>query len=192
MIVNSANGEYLATPNDFGAGVATTCNSSALQAIMHQQKNSSQRHLLRTFHAVPARVMTRFLHELSIDSRFSKERETKKVTRTVSQSDDEESAYTATISTPDALRVRVSPNKLKFTSKTKKVSYQVSFKAMSRERELLDQLHGPTARTRLDVHLLTPFGNILKNLREKEQEEDSLADHEKDAEDDDEVWLSKR
>uniref|UniRef100_A0A0V0GZ41 Putative ovule protein n=1 Tax=Solanum chacoense TaxID=4108 RepID=A0A0V0GZ41_SOLCH len=100
----------------------------------------------------------------SIAISLSKVRETKKVTRTLTRIGDEESEYTATITTPDALRVEVSPKKLKFTNDRKKLSYQVTFKAMSREREFFGQLHGLMVSTRFKVHLLPPFGNIFINL----------------------------
>ncbi|OIT07443.1 co(2)-response secreted protease [Nicotiana attenuata] len=79
MLVNSAYGEYLANPYDFGAGVATmsgprepglvfmrlrsqtTCYSSALLVITHQQLNSSQRLFQTVFHAPPTQVLNQCL-----------------------------------------------------------------------------------------------------------------------------------
>ncbi|KAM3324527.1 hypothetical protein P3S67_005679 [Capsicum chacoense] len=89
----------------------------------------------------------------SIAISLSKARETKKVTRTVTRIGDEESVYTATITTLDALRVQVSPNILKFTSKTKKLSYQVSFKAMTRET----QFFGSITRSNGKNKVRSPF-----------------------------------
>ncbi|PHT30762.1 hypothetical protein CQW23_29682 [Capsicum baccatum] len=140
---HSLYGEYLATPYDFGAGVATmygplkpglvyeTEITDYLQFLCSTGYNTSTiKLILKTLpnnfscRANSSDDSVSSMNYPSIAVSLSKERETKKVTRTLTRIGDEESLYTATITTPDALRVRVSPNKLKFTSKTKKLSYQ--------------------------------------------------------------------
>ncbi|KAH0764282.1 hypothetical protein KY285_000153 [Solanum tuberosum] len=159
VIVNSAYGEYLATPYDFGAGVATLSGPSQpglvyetkitdyLQFLCSQGYNTSTIKLISkklpdnfSCHANSSDESMSNMNYPSIAVSLSKERETKKLTRTLTRIDDEESEYTATITTPDALRVEVSPKKLKFTSDRKKLSYQVTFKAMSREREFFGSI----------------------------------------------------
>lgn len=159
MIINSAYGEYLATPYDFGAGVATISGSlkpglvyetelrDYLQFLCSTGYNTSTIRLIsktvpKNF-SCPANSSDDLVSNMnypSIAVSLSKERETKEVTRTLTRIDDEESEYTATITTPDVLRVEVSPKKLKFTSDRKKLSYQVTFKAMSREREFFGSI----------------------------------------------------
>lgn len=153
MIVNSAYGEYLATPYDFGAGVATMSGplkpglvyeteiTDYLQFLCSTGYNTSTvKLILKTLpnnFSCPSNSSDDSVSNMnypSIAVSLSKVRETKEVTRTLTRIGEEESEYTATITAPDALRVEVSPKKLKFTSDTKKLSYQVTFKPMSRER----------------------------------------------------------
>lgn len=159
MLVNSAYGEFLATPYDFGAGVATMSGplrpglvyeteiTDYLQLLCSTGYNTSTiKLILKTLpnnfscHANSSDELVSNMNYPSIAVSLSKVRETKKVTRTLTRIGEEESEYTATITTPDALRVEVSPKKLKFTSDRKKLSYQVTFKAMSTERELFGSI----------------------------------------------------
>ncbi|KAM3397749.1 hypothetical protein P3S68_001262 [Capsicum galapagoense] len=91
----------------------------------------------------------------SIAISLSKVRETKKVTRMLTRIGDEGSVYTATITTPDALRVR--PDKLKFTSKTNKLSYQVSFKAMTRERQFFGSITWSNGKNKVRSPFVASF-----------------------------------
>ncbi|KAM3397750.1 hypothetical protein P3S68_001263 [Capsicum galapagoense] len=159
MIVNSAYGEYLATPYDFGAGVATMSGplkpglvyeteiTDYLQFLCSTGYNTSTvKLILKTLpnnFSCPSNSSDDSVSNMnypSIAVSLSKVRETKEVTRTLTRIGEEESEYTATITAPDALRVEVSPKKLKFTSDTKKLSYQVTFKPMSREREFFGSI----------------------------------------------------
>ncbi|XP_047259867.1 CO(2)-response secreted protease [Capsicum annuum] len=175
-MLDSLYGEYLATPHDFGAGVATmygplkpglvyeTEITDYLQFLCSTGYNTSTIKLI--LKTLPNNFSCRAnssddsvsnMNYPSIAVSLSKERETKKVTRTLTRIGDEESLYTATITTPDALRVRVSPNKLRFTSKTKKLSYQVSFKAMSREREFFGSITWSNGKNKVRSPFVASF-----------------------------------
>ncbi|KAM3397746.1 CO(2)-response secreted protease [Capsicum galapagoense] len=175
-MLDSLYGEYLATPYDFGAGVATmygplkpglvyeTEITDYLQFLCSTGYNTSTIKLI--LKTLPNNFSCRAnssddsvsnMNYPSIAVSLSKERETKKVTRTLTRIGDEESLYTATITTPDALRVRVSPNKLRFTSKTKKLSYQVSFKAMSREREFFGSITWSNGKNKVRSPFVASF-----------------------------------
>ncbi|KAK4736509.1 hypothetical protein R3W88_000206 [Solanum pinnatisectum] len=154
IIDNSAYGDqYLATPYDFSEGVATingplkpglvyeTEITDYLQFLCSTGYNTSTIKLnLKTLpnnFSCPANSSDESVSNMNyplIAVSLSKVRETKEVTRTLTRIGDEESEYTEIIIAPDALRVEASPKKLKFTSNTKKLSYQVTFKAMSGER----------------------------------------------------------
>ncbi|MCD7453377.1 hypothetical protein HAX54_020792 [Datura stramonium] len=159
MIVNSAYGQYLATPYDFGAGVATLSGplnpglvyeteiTDYLQFLCSTGYNTSTIKLisktLPNNFSCPANSIDESVSNMnypSIAVSLTKVRETKEVTRTLTRIGDEESEYTATITAPDALRVEVSPQKLKFTSDRKKLSYHVTFKATSREEEFFGSI----------------------------------------------------
>ncbi|KAL2468220.1 CO(2)-response secreted protease [Forsythia ovata] len=60
-----------------------------------------------------------------------KENESKKVIRTVTNVDQDESVYTALIDAPSGVDVEVEPNKLQFTKNSKKVAYEVTFRLTS-------------------------------------------------------------
>ncbi|KAM3264521.1 hypothetical protein P3L10_001515 [Capsicum annuum] len=175
-MLDSLYGEYLATPHDFGAGVATmygplkpglvyeTEITDYLQFLCSTGYNTSTIKLI--LKTLPNNFSCRAnssddsvsnMNYPSIAVSLSKERETKKVTRTLTRIGDEESLYTATITTPDALRVRVSPKKLRFTSKTKKLSYQVSFKAMSREREFFGSITWSNGKNKVRSPFVASF-----------------------------------
>ncbi|XP_004228919.2 CO(2)-response secreted protease-like [Solanum lycopersicum] len=155
----NGNAEFLATPYDFGAGVATLSGplqpglvyeteiTDYLQFLCSQGYNTSTIKLILkklpdnfSCHANSSDELMSNMNYPSIAVSLSKVRKTKKVIRTLTRIGDEESEYTATITTPDVLRVEVSPKKLKFTSDKKKLSYQVTFKAMSREKEFFGSI----------------------------------------------------
>ncbi|XP_060199858.1 CO(2)-response secreted protease-like [Lycium barbarum] len=83
-----------------------------------------------------------------------KENETKKVTRTLTNVAEEEAAYTASIKASAGLEVQVIPNKLVFTSNSKKLSYEVSFKASSKLKE---DLFGSITWTNGKYKVRSPF-----------------------------------
>nr|XP_016497907.1 PREDICTED: CO(2)-response secreted protease-like [Nicotiana tabacum] len=159
MLVNSAYGEYLADPYDFGAGVATMSGPREPGLVYETEitdyllflcsagyNTSTVKLISKTVpdsFSCPTNASAESMSNMnypSIAVSMSEERETKKVTRTLTNFGKEESEYTAIITAPDALRVRVHPSKLKFTSSTKKLSYQVTFKATSREREFFGSI----------------------------------------------------
>ncbi|KAK4380683.1 hypothetical protein RND71_002545 [Anisodus tanguticus] len=126
MIVNTVYRQYLATPYDFGAGVATMSGPSEpglvyeteitdyLQFLCSTGYNSSTIKLisktLPNNFSCPANLSddsTSNMNYPSIAISMSKERETKKVTRTLTRIGDEESEYTAIITGPNNLRVRL-------------------------------------------------------------------------------------
>nr|XP_009780475.1 PREDICTED: subtilisin-like protease SBT5.3 [Nicotiana sylvestris] len=156
MLINSAYGKYLATPYDFGAGVATMSGplkpglvyeteiTDYLQFLCSTGYNISTIKLisktLPNNFSCPTNSSAESVSNMNYPSMaisISTEEETKQVTRTLTNiGEEEEAVYTARITAPDALRVRVTPKTLKFTSRVKKLSYQVTFKATSSEREL--------------------------------------------------------
>ncbi|XP_059290674.1 CO(2)-response secreted protease-like [Lycium ferocissimum] len=159
MIVNSAYGQYLATPYDFGAGVATMSGPLKPGLVYETEITDYLQFLCSTgYNTSTIKLISNTLpnnfscpdnstddsasnmNYPSIAISMSKERDTKEVTRTLTRIGDEELEYTAIITAPDNLRVRVSPKKLKFMSKTKKLSYQVSFKATTRDREFFGSI----------------------------------------------------
>lgn len=82
------------------------------------------------------------------------ENETKKVTRTVTNVGQEDATYTASIKAPDGLEVQVIPSKLVFTNNRKKLSYEVSFKALSKPKE---DLFGSITWTNGKYKVRSPF-----------------------------------
>ncbi|KAK4351851.1 hypothetical protein RND71_027369 [Anisodus tanguticus] len=82
-----------------------------------------------------------------------KENETKKVTRTLTNVA-EEATYTASIKAPAGLEVQVIPNKLVFTSNSKKLSYEVSFKVSSKPKE---DLFGLITWTNSKYNVQSPY-----------------------------------
>lgn len=152
-IVNSVYGESLATPYAFGAGVATMSGPLKPGLVYETEITDYLQFLCSTgYNTSTIKLISKTLpndspyppgssddsvsnmNYPSIAVSLSKVRETKEVTRTLTRISDEESECTAIITAPDVLRVEVSPKKLKFTSDRKKLSYQMTFKAMSRER----------------------------------------------------------
>jgi len=83
-----------------------------------------------------------------------KENEIKKVTRTVTNVEQEDATYTASIKAPVGLEVQVTPNKLVFTNNSKKLSYEVSFKASSKPKE---DLFGSITWTNGKYKVRSPF-----------------------------------
>ncbi|XP_019262862.1 PREDICTED: CO(2)-response secreted protease-like isoform X1 [Nicotiana attenuata] len=83
-----------------------------------------------------------------------KENETKEVTRMVTNVAEEEATYTAIIKAPTGLEVQVIPNKLVFTNNSKKLSYEVSFKASSKPK---GDLFGSITWTNGKYKIQSPF-----------------------------------
>ncbi|TMW99383.1 hypothetical protein EJD97_002632 [Solanum chilense] len=83
-----------------------------------------------------------------------KENEIKKVTRTVTNVGQEDATYTASIKAPVGLEVQVTPNKLVFTNNSKKLSYEMSFKASSKPKE---DLFGSITWTNGKYKVRSPF-----------------------------------
>ncbi|KAG5613520.1 hypothetical protein H5410_024801 [Solanum commersonii] len=83
-----------------------------------------------------------------------KENEIKKVTRTVTNVGQEDATYTASIKAPVGLDVQVTPNKLVFTNNSKKLNYEVSFKASSKPKE---DLFGSITWTNGKYKVRSPF-----------------------------------
>ncbi|KAF3628962.1 CO(2)-response secreted protease [Capsicum annuum] len=84
----------------------------------------------------------------------TKENEITKVTRTVTNVGQEDATYTASIKAPAGLEVQVIPIKLVFTNNSKKLSYEVSFKASSKPKE---DLFGSITWTNGKYKVQSPF-----------------------------------
>ncbi|XP_070038760.1 CO(2)-response secreted protease-like isoform X2 [Nicotiana tomentosiformis] len=83
-----------------------------------------------------------------------KKYKTKKVTRIVTNVGGEASVYTAIVEAPTGLRVQVIPSKLEFTNNSKKLSYEVSFRASSTTKE---DLFGSITWTNGKYKVRSPF-----------------------------------
>ncbi|OIT30216.1 PREDICTED: CO(2)-response secreted protease-like [Nicotiana attenuata] len=162
-----------ATPYDIGAGEASTSGplkpglvyetdvADYLQFLCSVSFNISQIKLISN--TVPkdfscpnnsTSEMVSNMNYPSIAISSLKENEPKKVTRTVTNTGEEASVYTAIIEAPTGLEVQVIPSKLEFTNKSKKLSYEVSFKASSTSKE---DLFGSITWTNGKYKVRSPF-----------------------------------
>lgn len=89
-----------------------------------------------------------------------KENESKKVIRTVTIVDQDESVYTALVDAPSGLDVEVEPNKLQITKNSKKVTYQVTFRLTSSTKE---DMFGSITWTNGKYKVRSPFVVALSN-----------------------------
>ncbi|CAI9777909.1 unnamed protein product [Fraxinus pennsylvanica] len=89
-----------------------------------------------------------------------KQKETKKVIRTVTNVDQDESIYTALVDAPSGVEVEVEPNKLQFTKNSKKVTYQVTFRQTSSAKE---DMFGSITWTNGKYKVRSPFVVAISN-----------------------------
>ncbi|PIM98466.1 Tripeptidyl-peptidase II [Handroanthus impetiginosus] len=83
-----------------------------------------------------------------------KENESKTVSRSVTNIDEEDSTYTAAVEAPASINVQVVPNKLHFTKDVKKLSFQVTFKLSKTSEE---DLFGSITWTSEKYKVRSPF-----------------------------------
>nr|XP_016508181.1 PREDICTED: CO(2)-response secreted protease-like [Nicotiana tabacum] len=162
-----------ATPYDIGAGEASTSGplkpglvyetdvADYLQFLCSAGFNISQIKLIsstvpKDFSCPknPTSELVSNMNYPSIAISSLKENEPKKVTRTVTNTGEEASVYTAIIEAPKGLEVQVIPSKLEFNYKSKKLSYEVSFKASSPSKE---DLFGSITWTNGKYKVRSPF-----------------------------------
>ncbi|KAK3007322.1 hypothetical protein RJ639_016738 [Escallonia herrerae] len=139
--------ESIATPYDYGAGEVSITQSSRpglvyetdtidyLQFLCNYGYSVSKIKLLSSTipdgftcpeNASSDLITNMNYPSISISKLSSKE--SKKVSRTVTNVGEDEELYTAIVSAPKVLEVKVIPDKLQFTKNLKKLSYEVFFK----------------------------------------------------------------
>ncbi|KAL3514801.1 hypothetical protein ACH5RR_027518 [Cinchona calisaya] len=145
--ITVGNGDHPATPYDFGSGEVSTSGplypglvyeteiAEYLQFLCNDGYDISKIKLispnLPDHFSCPrksdADVISNMNYPSIAISKFNKN-EIKKVRRTVTNVGEDETLYTVIVNTPTKLQVQVIPNKLQFTKKNDKLSYEVTFR----------------------------------------------------------------
>ncbi|KAK2983375.1 hypothetical protein RJ640_020815 [Escallonia rubra] len=139
--------ESIATPYDYGAGEVSITQSSRpglvyetdtidyLQFLCNYGYSVSKIKLLSSTipdgFTCPENASSDLITNMNYPSMSISElssKESKKVSRTVTNVGEDEELYTAVVNAPKGLEVKVIPDKLQFTKNLKKLSYEVFFK----------------------------------------------------------------